>query len=184
MLRTSSASGGSELTFGLPPPPTTFAWAVRIVATSSTPGTSRAAAAAPGEIGENPSVFWITSWPWKLSSTAEAIELLMPAAKTVTKATTARPIISAAAVTAVLAGLRWVFSRARRPVSFRATSSGLPAIDASGRTRVGLKRETPRITATAPAPINPAAAPPLAPPKRAMTTIARPATPSSAASAA
>jgi hypothetical protein len=45
-----------------------------------------------------------------------AIELLIPAAKTVTKATTARPIISAAAVTAVRAGLRCVFSRASRPV--------------------------------------------------------------------
>ena len=106
---------------------------MRIVETSSTPGTLRAAAAAPAEIGEKPSVFWITSWPWKLSSTAEAIELLMPAAKTVTKATTASPIISAAAVTAVRLGLRCVFSRARRPVSRRGRSSGLPASAASGR---------------------------------------------------
>ena len=61
-----------------------------------------------------------------------ATELFSPAAKTVTKVTRARPIISAAAVTAVRLGLRWVFSRARRPVSLRRRSSGAPAIAASG----------------------------------------------------
>ena len=123
--------------------PTSLASVARRVATSSTPGTSRAATAAPGGIGEKPSLFWITRSPWKVSSTASAIELLRPAAKTVTKATRARPIISAAAVIAVRPGLRCAFSRARRPVRRRRRSSGQPAIAASGGTRRGLKSETP-----------------------------------------
>ena len=86
---------------------------------SSTPGTLRAAVAAPSGIGEKPSLFWITRPPAKFSSTTWATELFSPAAKTVTKATRARPIISAAAVTAVRLGLRCAFSRARRPVSRR-----------------------------------------------------------------
>ena len=184
MSITAPASRSSAETRSLPPPSTSFAWAVRRVETSSTPGTWRAASAARGEIGEKPSEFCSTSSPWKLSSTAVAIELLIPAAKTVTKATTARPIISAAAVTAVRAGLRCVFSRARRPMRRRISSSGRPASEASGRTRRGLKSETPSRTATAPAPISPAALPPLAPPKRPARTIASPATPSSTASAA
>ena len=47
----------------------------------------------------------------------------MPAAKTVTNVTSARPIISAAAVVAVRPGLRTAFSRASRPVSLRTRSS-------------------------------------------------------------
>ena len=53
-------------------------------------------------------------------------DALMPAANTVTKTTTARPIISAPAVTAVRPGLRTVFSRASRPVRPRSLSSGQP----------------------------------------------------------
>ncbi len=175
------ASASRAETRGLPPLPTSFAWAVRRVETTSTPGTCRAATAAPGEIGVKPSLLRITSSPWKLSSTAEEIEPLIPAAKTVTKATTARPIISAAAVTAVRAGLRWVFSRARRPVSRRKRSSGSPTSEASGRTSRGLKRETPNRTATAPPPSRTAALPPEMPPKRPARTIPSPARESSAA---
>ena len=80
------------------------------------PGHPPAAFAAPLGIGEKPSLFWITRPPAKFSSTTWATELFSPAAKTVTKATSARPIISAAAVTAVRLGLRCAFSRARRPV--------------------------------------------------------------------
>ena len=116
----------------------------------------RAAAAAPAGIGEKPSLFWITRPPAKFSSTTWATELFSPAAKTVTKVTSARPIISAAAVTAVRLGLRWAFSRARRPVRRRSRSSGQPAIVASGGTRRGLKSETAKTMTTAPPPIRPA----------------------------
>ena len=75
---------------------------------------------------EKPSVFWIIRSPWKLLSIASAIEALIPAAKTVTNTTSASPIISAAAVAAVRAGLRCEFSRASRPVSPRSLSSGAP----------------------------------------------------------
>ena len=86
------------------PTPSISASVERSVETVPTPATLRAAAAAPAGIGEKPSEFWITSSPWKLRSTAEAIEPFSPAAKIVTKVTRARPIISAAAVAAVRPG--------------------------------------------------------------------------------
>jgi len=84
-------------------------------------------------------------------------DALMPAAKTVTNTTTASPIISAPAVTAVRPGLRTAFSRARRPVSPRSRSSGQPMNDASGRTSRGLNIDTPNSVATAPPPTRAAA---------------------------
>ena len=121
---------------GPAPPGSSFACSARIVATALTPGTLRAATAAPPGIGEKPSLFWITRPPAKFSSTTWATELFSPAAKTVTKVTTIRPIISAAAVTAVRLGLRWAFSRERRPSSRRSRSSGQPAIRRQGRHQV------------------------------------------------
>ena len=174
------------MTRALPPGPcrsTTFASAPRIVATSSTPGTFSAAFAAPFGIGEKPSVFWMIRPPAKFSSTTWATVLFSPAAKTVTKATRATPIISAAAVTAVRLGLRWAFSRARRPVRRRSRSSGQPATTASGGTRRGLKRETAKTTATAPPPSIRRGLPALPLPKRPSRTIPRPATPSRTESA-
>ena len=173
--------GLGAVTLVVPPPSRTLAFAARIVSTESTPGTFSAASAAPAGIGEKPSVFWITIPPAKFSSTTWATELLSPAAKTVTKATRARPIIRAAAVTAVRPGLRCAFSRARRPVSLRAFSSGQPEIVASGGTRRGLKSETARTIASAPPPTIPAAVPASLPPKRPERTSARPTSPSRAA---
>ena len=149
-------SGVGAETRALAPLPRSLAWAERIVATSSTPGTLRAAVAVPFGIGEKPSLFWITRPPAKFSSTTWATELFSPAEKTVTKATSARPIISAAAVTAVRLGLRWAFSRASRPSRRRTRSSGQPATAASGGTRRGLKSETAITITTAPPPISPA----------------------------
>ena len=135
-------------------------------------------------ICEKPSTFWITRSPWKFLSIAREIDPLIPEAKTVTKTTSARPTISAAAVTAVRAGLRSAFSRASRPVSPRRRSTGQPATEASGRTSRGLTSETPSSTATAPPPIRPAAAPESSmPPKRPMQVTAIPTTPSRIASA-
>ena len=182
--RLADVAGGRRDSARSAPLPSSFACsAERIVATEARPpapcGPRRAA---PAGIGEKPSLFWITSPPAKFSSTTWATELFSPAAKTVTKVTSARPIISAAAVTAVRLGLRWAFSRARRPSSRRTRSSGQPATVASGGTRRGLKSETAKTMATAPPPIRPAAVPAAALPKSPIRTIARPATPSSTAS--
>ena len=155
-------------------PSISFAWAERTVATLSTPGTLRAATAAPFGIGEKPSVFWMIRPPAKFSSTTVATVLLIPAAKTVTKATRARPIISAAAVIAVRLGLRCAFSRARRPVRRRSRSSGQPAIVASGGTRRGLKSETAITITSAPPPIRPARLPTSPSPSSPPRTIATP----------
>ena len=76
-----------------------------------------------------------------------------------TKLTSARPIISAAAVAAVRAGLRCEFSRASRPTSPRSRSIGPPATAASGLTRRGLHSETPNSTAAEPTPRSSAALP-------------------------
>ena len=51
-------------------------------------------------------------------------DALTPAARIETKVTSARPIISAAAVTAVRLGLRIAFSRASRPATPRSRSIG------------------------------------------------------------
>ena len=56
------------------------------------------------------------------------------------EATSATPTISAAAVTAVRAGLRIAFSRASRPVMPASRSSGAPTSAAIGRTSCGLKQ--------------------------------------------
>ena len=98
----------------------------------------------------------ITS-PWKLRSIVLATDFVMPAANTVTKTTTARPIISAAAVVAVRPGLRTAFSRASRPVRPRRRSSGQPASEASGLTSRELNSDTPNSVAAAPPPTSAAA---------------------------
>ena len=60
-----------------------------------------------------------------------------PAAKIVTSTTSARPTISAAAVTAVRCGWRIAFSRASTPVRPWKRASGAPSTRASGRTSSG-----------------------------------------------
>ena len=62
-------------------------------------------------------------------------ELLSPCAKTATKTTTPRPIMSAEAVAAVRPGLRTVLSRARRPLTGASFCSGQPSTAAMGRMR-------------------------------------------------
>ena len=104
----------------------TLAWTRLKALTSSTPRTRATSAGNAAGTGEKPSLlrtirsaltpFWIES----------ASELEMPEANTVTKVTSATPIISAAAVTAVRPGLRVAFSRASRPGMPRRRSIGLP----------------------------------------------------------
>src|SRR6266704_4570264 len=68
------------------------------------------------------------------------------------KVTSARPIISAAAVAEVLRGLRMAFCLARLPGSRKALANGQPIHLASGRAISGLRMATPRKITTAPAP--------------------------------
>ena len=116
------------------------------------------------------------------SSRPLSIVARRPAAKIVTKTTSARPIISADAVTAVRCGWRAAFSRARRPVRPWMRSSGRPIALLSGRTSTGAISATPKIIRTAPRPISDAvvAAVPGSP-NSAISRTARPASSTSAA---
>ena len=159
----------------VPVSPWTFADAKRTAATLSTPGTSLTAVAACSEIGVNPS--WLTTMrlpAGNVPSTERSIEPRRPAAKIATNATSATPIMSAAAVTAVRPGLRSVFSRARRPVIPKTACSGRPTSAASGRTSSGLSIATDRKTTSAPRPMSPAAEPPEVLPNSPMSSSATP----------
>ncbi len=98
-----------------------------------TDGTRSMRAPAARESGATVSLV-TTSSALARSAIAPSIESLRPAAKTETKTTSARPTISAAAVTAVRAGLRVAFSRASSPVACPRRCSGQPTTAASGRT--------------------------------------------------
>ena len=104
-------------------------------------------------------------------------------ANTVTKTTSASPIISAAEVTAVRPGWRVEFSRASRPTSFVRRSIGAAMMRAAGPTKRGEIIAMPRIRITAP-PAAPSSlvevSPPLA--SRPATTSPAPRRTSSAAS--
>ena len=67
-------------------------------------------------------------------SIAPVNDSLMPPTKMVTKTTRPMPIISAAAVTAVRAGLRAAFSDAIRPTPPATQPIGLPSTETTGRT--------------------------------------------------
>src|SRR5918996_255909 len=84
----------------LPLTPCTFARPKRTGLVSVTPGTRSRRSSTAGEKGEKPSVFCTTNAALRLSSTALAIVVLMPAAKIDTNATSATPTMRAAAVEA------------------------------------------------------------------------------------
>ena len=92
--------------------------------TWATPGTARSAAGIPVGMPVLPVVaeFWTIRLPAKEASIAWLIEAFVPAARIEIRLTSARPIISAAAVTAVRPGWRIVLSRARRAVMPRQAS--------------------------------------------------------------
>ena len=77
-------------------------------------------------------------------------ELLMPCAKTATKTTTPRPIISAEAVAAVRPGFLTLLSRARRPLTGAIFCRGQPSRPASGLMRYLLTIARAMNTSTAP----------------------------------
>ncbi len=104
----------------------------------------------PAGSGEKPSS-WVTmltaltceSMPW-------SIVARRPAAKIATSTTSATPIISAEAVTAVRWGWRRVFSRASMPVRPWKRASGRPIRPLSGRTSVGASSANPKIISRLP----------------------------------
>ena len=149
----SNVRGSIPLPYGLPPAPLTFAWEDFSSDTTSTPGTRRIAAADSGLMGVNwPSVLSTTSSAFIRFSTVSSIDALTPAARMETKVTSASPIISAAAVTAVRLGLRIAFSRASRPATPRNRSSGSPTAPAIRGTSRGLSSATAMNSAIAPTP--------------------------------
>ncbi len=101
-----------EETDWLPPTPLTLACEKRTPLTLATPSTLSTDLRTSCENGEKPSVFCTTSALLRLASIAPLMVALAPAAKIEAKVTSATPIISAAAVTAVRPGWRTEFSRA------------------------------------------------------------------------
>ncbi len=79
--------------------------------------------------------------------------VLMPEASTPTAVTSARPIISAAAVDAVRAGFRIAFSRASRPETPPVRAPNHPSQEASHGTRCGAANAMPMKLAITPTPI-------------------------------
>ena len=156
--------------------PSSLAWPKRTDATSLTPGSSATDLAACGVNELKPSVFWMTAWALEpLVTASRNVDFALPA-KTDAKVTSATPIISAAAVTAVRPGWRTVFSRAMRPVTPRKRSNGAPTTSAIGPTRRGLRNATPRKVRTAPRPISDSAALGLSEANSPSAMIARPPT--------
>ena len=103
-------------------------------------------------IGENPSWFCTTSLAVTCLSITCETDPFRPAAKIVTNTTSARPTISAAAVTAVRCGWRIAFSRASTPVTPWKRASGAPIPRASGWTSTGARTATPNTISSAPSP--------------------------------
>ncbi len=121
----------------------------RIGETPATPSTLRRSSTTPFGSGEKPS-WWVTMPAARTClSMPSSIVARRPAAKIATNTTSATPIISAEAVTAVRCGWRRAFSVARWPVS---PGSGRPTSALSGRTRVGASSAKPNIISTAPNP--------------------------------
>ena len=145
--------------------PVTLASVKRTPLTAPTPGTARSAVETAGGVSPKPFFAPTVRSPANARSTARSIEPCRPAAKIDTNATSATPIMSAAAVTAVRAGLRVEFSRASRPLTPARRCSGAPTRAAIGRTSCGLNSATPRKIATEPPPSVAAAPLPPEPPK-------------------
>ncbi len=87
-------------------------------------------------------------------STALTNEVLNPCAKTATNTTTPKPIMRAAAVAAVRAGLRVAFSRASRPLLPAKRAAGQPITLARGRTTYLATMATATKMSTAPSAIS------------------------------
>ncbi len=87
-------------------------------------------------------------------SIALLVETRTESVSTATQVTSARPIMSAAAVSAVRRGLRRAFSPARRPAAPRSRRTGHPITVATGTTSRGASSDTPRNTPRKPPPMS------------------------------
>ena len=105
--------------------------------TVATPGTFATAVATPAGIGCSlpDCEFSTIRLPANERLTDWSIVALKPSASTATNATSARPTVSAAAVTIVRPGWRIEFSRARRPVIPRHVTSSPIVAGEGGTTR-------------------------------------------------
>src|SRR3954468_7019603 len=110
---------------------------LRTLEATVTPGVF--ATARPGAPGKTPASalpLGDTMWPARIWVPRESANELRRAAPSVaTDVTSARPIINAAAVEAVRAGLRTAFCAPRRPAEPPRLRAGRPTSAASGRTR-------------------------------------------------
>jgi hypothetical protein len=127
-------------------------------------------------IGEKPSLLRTVRSPAKARSTDRSIDPRKPAAKIVTNVTSARPIMSAAAVAAVRPGLRVAFSRARRPGMPPKRCRGAPTTLAIGGTSCGVSSAVARKMAAAPRPSRLALEPSEPAPSRPAATAPTPTT--------
>ncbi len=151
--------GSKPVTAVVPESPLALPMTKRVGDTTPTPGTAATVSLDFAGIGLKPSWFCTISAAEYCSSITLPLEPLRLAAKIATITTSARPTISAAAVTAVRCGWRMAFSRARTPVRPCVRASGAPSPRASGRTSSGARNATPNIISTAPKPTRPAAVP-------------------------
>ena len=87
-------------------------------------------------------------------SIASLVETRTESVRTATHVTRARPIINAAAVSAVRRGLRLAFCPARMPAAPRTCATGHPSTIAIGTTSSGASNATPRNTPRKPAPMS------------------------------
>ena len=132
--------------------PATRAPSSRTLETTASGRSAARARPAAGETGSQP-LDDVTTCPAATSSTTSARALSpRPVPRTVTNVTSARPIIRAAAVAAVRAGLRTAFSRASAPAA-PVRPRGQPTTAAIGRTSRDDTTATPMNRASTPAPI-------------------------------
>jgi hypothetical protein len=110
---------------------------------SATPGASAAARPAAAGKADQPFCEVITQSAFTCCSIARSIEPCTPLPSTATNETSASPIISAAAVEAVRAGLRVAFSAASCPAAPPRRLAGIPTTAASVVTSAGAKPATP-----------------------------------------
>ena len=109
----------------------------------TTPGVPSAALPAAAAKADQPFLEPITQSAATCWRTARSTEPCTPFARTATNATSARPIISAAAVDAVRAGLRTALPEASWPASPPILRAGKPTTLAWPSTSAGAKPATP-----------------------------------------
>ena len=132
------------------------------------PGVFSAAAPAAAVKADQPFLELITQSALTCSCSARSTEPCRPLPRTATNETSARPIISAAAVEAVRAGLRTALLEASCPAGPPSDCAGKPTSFASPETSAGAKPATP----SSPISVPPASASRLLPAPRSPPRVA------------